>query len=55
MSRLRIFDHGAPEAPLLSTADPRTKAAVEAAIGLGFEQWDAASPVRPGRTVSRCQ
>ncbi len=48
MSRLRIFDHGAPDAPLLSTGDRAEMAAELARIGVGFEQWQATRPVVPG-------
>lgn len=48
MSRLRIFDHDAPDAPLLATADHAAIVAELAKIGVAFEQWDAAHPVKPG-------
>jgi 1,2-dihydroxy-3-keto-5-methylthiopentene dioxygenase len=48
MSRLRIFDHDAPQAPLLATADHAAIAAELARIGVAFEQWEAAQPVTPG-------
>ena len=48
MSRLRIFDHDAPQAPLLATADHTAIAAELARIGVAFEQWEAAQPVTPG-------
>ena len=48
MSRLRIFDHGGPDAPLLATADRAEMAAELARIGVAFEQWEAAQPVAPG-------
>jgi 1,2-dihydroxy-3-keto-5-methylthiopentene dioxygenase len=48
MSRLRIFNDDAPQAPLLATSD-RAEMAVELArIGVGIEQWDATQPVVPG-------
>ena len=48
MSRLRIFDEAAPEAPLLSTTDHAAMAAELARIGVHLEQWRAAQPVAPG-------
>lgn len=48
MSRLRIFDHDAPEAPLRTTADHAAIAAELGKIGVAFEQWQAAHPVQPG-------
>ena len=48
MSRLRIFNDNAPQAPLLATADRAEMAAELARIGVDFEQWDAAQPVLPG-------
>ena len=48
MSRLRIFNDDAPQAPLLATSD-RAEIAVELArIGVVIEQWEAAQPVVPG-------
>lgn len=48
MSRLRIFHETAPDAPLLATSDHAGMAAELAAIGVAFEQWEAAQPVVPG-------
>ncbi len=48
MSRLRIFAEDAPQAPRLATSDRTEMAAELAAIGVGFEQWEAAQPVQPG-------
>ena len=48
MSRLRIFDDSAPDAPLLATSDRAAMTAELAAIGVAFEQWEAAQPVAPG-------
>ena len=48
MSRLRIFDEAAPEAPLLSTTDHAAMAAELARIGVHLEQWRATQPVAPG-------
>jgi 1,2-dihydroxy-3-keto-5-methylthiopentene dioxygenase len=48
MSRLRIFDETAPDAPLLATSDHAGMAAELAAIGVAFEQWEATQPVVPG-------
>ena len=48
MSRLRIFDDGAPEAPLLTTTERAEIGAELAKIGVGLEQWQPAHAVRPG-------
>ncbi|HWS79320.1 MAG TPA: acireductone dioxygenase, partial [Thermomonas sp.] len=48
MSRLRIFNDDAPDAPLLATADRAEMAAELARIGVGIEQWEAAQAVVPG-------
>ena len=49
-SRLRIFEEEHPDEPLLATED-RTRMARElAAVGVTFEQWEAAQPVTPGAT-----
>jgi 1,2-dihydroxy-3-keto-5-methylthiopentene dioxygenase len=48
MSRLRIFDEDHPDQPLLATEDHAAMARELAAIGVGFEQWQAAQPVAPG-------
>jgi 1,2-dihydroxy-3-keto-5-methylthiopentene dioxygenase len=48
MSRLRIFNDDAPQAPLLATSDRAEIAAELARIGVGIEQWEAAQPVVPG-------
>ena len=48
MSRLRIFDETAPEAPLLATSDLAAIAGELAKIGVAFEQWEAAQPIQPG-------
>jgi 1,2-dihydroxy-3-keto-5-methylthiopentene dioxygenase len=48
MSRLRIFTDDAADAPRLTTNDRDAIATELAAIGVGFEQWDAAQPVQPG-------
>ncbi len=48
MSRLRIFDHDAPQAPLLATSDLAGISAELARIGVAFEQWQATQPVQPG-------
>ena len=48
MSRLRIYDHDLPDAPLLDTQDGATIAAELAKIGVTFERWQAAHPVAPG-------
>jgi 1,2-dihydroxy-3-keto-5-methylthiopentene dioxygenase len=48
MSRLRIFDEAAPDAPLLATSDRGEMAAQLATIDVAFEQWDAGKPIAPG-------
>jgi 1,2-dihydroxy-3-keto-5-methylthiopentene dioxygenase len=48
MSRLRIFADEHPDAPLLATRDAAGIATELRKIGVGFEQWRAAQPVRPG-------
>jgi len=53
MSRLRIFADNEPAAPLLSTADHAEMARELAAIGVGFEQWQATQPIVPGDTPEK--
>ena len=48
MSRLRIFNDDAPQAPLLATSERAEIAAELARIGVCIEQWEAAQPVVPG-------
>ncbi|MEO6263787.1 MAG: acireductone dioxygenase [Luteimonas sp.] len=48
MSRLRIFEEEHPDQPLLSTSDHDAMARELSAIGVGFEQWQAAQPITPG-------
>ena len=48
MSRLRIFHHDAPQAPLLVAHEHAGIAAELAKIGVAFEQWQTAQPVQPG-------
>ncbi|MFL9582082.1 1,2-dihydroxy-3-keto-5-methylthiopentene dioxygenase [Stenotrophomonas sp. AB1(2024)] len=48
MSRLRIYDHDVPDAPLLDTQDGATIAAELKKIGVTFERWQAAHEVAPG-------
>jgi 1,2-dihydroxy-3-keto-5-methylthiopentene dioxygenase len=48
MSRLRIFADEHPDQPLLSTRDRVRMAHELQAIGVAFEQWEAAQPVQPG-------
>ncbi|MBN8262230.1 MAG: acireductone dioxygenase [Xanthomonadales bacterium] len=48
MSRLRIFDDHAPDAPLLATSDPARMAEALSTIGVGLERWTPAHPVAPG-------
>ncbi|MBP6596875.1 MAG: acireductone dioxygenase [Arenimonas sp.] len=50
MSRLRVFDEADPGTPLTSTEHLATMAARLAAIGVRFEQWQAADVVQPGAT-----
>ena len=48
MSRLRIFDEHAPDAPLLATSDRGEIGAELMKIGVHLEQWAPAHPVQPG-------
>ena len=48
MSRLRIFNDDAPQAPLLATTDHAEMAAELQAIGVAFERWQPRHPVQPG-------
>jgi 1,2-dihydroxy-3-keto-5-methylthiopentene dioxygenase len=48
VSRLRIFNEEHPDAPVLSTEDRAAMARELAAIGVGYEQWEASRPVAPG-------
>ena len=48
MSRLRIFADDAADVPRLATSDVADITAELAAIGVGFEQWEATQPVQPG-------
>ncbi len=48
MSRLRIFDDSAPDSARISTHDRTDMTRELAAIGVGFEQWEATHPVQPG-------
>lgn len=48
MSRLRIFKDSAPETPLFETEEHAAMAEKLRAIGVRFERWQAAEPVRPG-------
>ena len=48
MSRLRIYDDTAPDAPLLDTQDGDIIAAELRKIGVTFERWQASQPVAPG-------
>lgn len=48
MSRLRIYDHTAPDAPLLDTQDGAVIATELQKIGVTFERWQATQPVAPG-------
>ncbi len=48
MSRLRIFNDSTPDTLSMATSDRAAMARELAAIGVGFEQWEAAQPVQPG-------
>jgi 1,2-dihydroxy-3-keto-5-methylthiopentene dioxygenase len=48
MSRLRVFADDAPDVAWLATSDVADIVAELAAIGVGFEQWEATQSVQPG-------
>lgn len=48
MSRLRIFAEDAPGLSQRTTTNATEVAEELAAIGVGFEQWEASHPVQPG-------
>ena len=48
MSRLRIFNETAPDAPLFDSRDGDVIAAELSKIGVTFERWQAKHPVTPG-------
>ncbi len=48
MSRLRIFDDTAPDAPLFDSRDGAAIAAELKQIGVTFERWQATQEVAPG-------
>ena len=48
MSRLRIFNETAPDAPLFDSRDGEVIAAELNKIGVTFERWQAKHPVTPG-------
>ncbi len=48
MSRLRIFPEGSPGEVQVATTDHARMARELETIGVRFEQWDAAKPVKPG-------
>ena len=48
MSRLRVFAEDHPDQPLLATSEHVEMARELAAIGVTFEQWQAAQPIAPG-------
>ncbi len=48
MSRLRIFDENRPDQPGVATSDHAEMARHLGAIGVRFEQWEAAEPIVPG-------
>ena len=50
MSRLRIFADDRPDEPLLVADTADVIARELEAIGVAFEQWQAAQPVKPGDT-----
>ncbi len=50
MSRLRIFDVEHPDQPLLATCEQAGIAHELSAIGVRFEQWQAAQSITPGAT-----
>ena len=50
MSRLRIFDEAHPDQARTSTRDAAEIARELAAIGVTFEQWQAAQAITPGAT-----
>jgi len=50
MSRLRIFEEEHPDAPVVSTSDHAEMAHELKAIGVHFEQWQAAHDIAPGAT-----
>ena len=48
MSRLRIFAEDTPDVPCLTTSEVTEVVEKLAVIGVGFEQWEAKQPVKPG-------
>ncbi|KGM57847.1 acireductone dioxygenase [Lysobacter arseniciresistens ZS79] len=48
MSRLRVFAEDQPATPLLATTDHAGIARELRPLGVDFEQWQAAAPVKPG-------
>ena len=48
MSRLRIFDSGTPEQPVLVTHDGEEIARELERIGVTFERWQANAPIQAG-------
>ena len=53
MSRLRIFDESAPDQPLFNSTDADAIVRELTPLGVGFERWEAAQPVRPGDPPER--
>ena len=48
MSRIRIFNEAQPESPLFESSEHAAIAEQLRAIGVRFERWEAAAPVKPG-------
>jgi len=48
MSRIRIFNEAQPESPLFESSEHPAIAEQLRAIGVRFERWEAAAPVKPG-------
>ncbi len=48
MSRLRVFTETEPRTPQLETSDHTEIARALAPIGVRFERWAAAQPIKPG-------
>ena len=53
MSRLTVYDDGAPEAPILRTEDPERIASELSAIGVAFERWESPVAVGPDEEAER--
>jgi 1,2-dihydroxy-3-keto-5-methylthiopentene dioxygenase len=48
MSRIRIFDETTPDSPLFESSVHAAIAEQLRTIGVRFERWEAAAPVKPG-------